>query len=208
MIKRTITTRDIENAARLKAVYTAKKKQLKLNQTTLGQRIGFEQATVSQYMNATIAMNLSAIMKFASALDVKPQEIDPSIKGSLVAALDPRIVGVRYTTSGKRPEVNMTSCAYIKVTDTCFAIEVDCDTYEPWIPQGSMLIADPGALLQHNDMVALFQKGSSVPVIARMTGWTDTNTTVLNLADGMPWTFASDDLDGCHKVLGIENPKS
>lgn len=77
---RTITQQDREDAARLKAIYDRKKKQLGLTQEKLAGLMGFAtQASISHFMNAKAAMNNEHVIKFAAFLKVDPTEIRPDI---------------------------------------------------------------------------------------------------------------------------------
>lgn len=70
-----------EEAARLKAIYLAKKKEGSLlNQAELAEQLGWQsQGTVSQYMTGKLELNIEALLKFASAMDFLPIEVSPRL---------------------------------------------------------------------------------------------------------------------------------
>ncbi|KAB7895986.1 DNA-binding protein [Serratia sp. Leaf50] len=69
-----------DNAARLHAIWNKKKVELRLTQEKAADALGFStQATVSQYLRGKIPLNTDAVLKFAVLLQVKPEEIDPSL---------------------------------------------------------------------------------------------------------------------------------
>lgn len=70
-----------QEAARLKAIYNARKRQNKsLNQAALAELCGWaSQGTVSQYMTGNMELNLEALLKLASALAFDPAEVSPRL---------------------------------------------------------------------------------------------------------------------------------
>ena len=82
--KYVITETNIQDAERLKAIFEKRKKEakakgIKFNQSIFGEKYGWSQGAVGQYLNATIPLNLSAALKFAEGLNVKLGEISPSL---------------------------------------------------------------------------------------------------------------------------------
>lgn len=73
-----------EEARLLKIKYQErKKKDPTLNQEKIADWCGWAgQSVVSQYLNGKIALNLSALIKFASILDFDPSEISPRLMAS------------------------------------------------------------------------------------------------------------------------------
>lgn len=74
-----------EEAARLKALYQARKKSdPSLNQEALADFAGWSgQSVVSQYLNGRIPLNLPALLKFAAFLKFAPHEVSPRLAGYL-----------------------------------------------------------------------------------------------------------------------------
>lgn len=72
------------DAARLKAIYESKKRELRLTQDTLASACGWEsQGTVSQYLNGKIPLNLDAALKFAEKLQCSVSEFSPRLAETL-----------------------------------------------------------------------------------------------------------------------------
>lgn len=74
---RIITQRDIENAARLKEIWITRKIERGYTQEQIAKMLGMRQNAVSQYLNAKIALNADAIIRFARVLDCELGDIDP-----------------------------------------------------------------------------------------------------------------------------------
>lgn len=77
------------DAARLKAIYMAKKRDLHMTQESLAAACGWEsQGTVSQYLNGKIPLNLDAALKFARHLRISVSDFSESLAASLYAPRD------------------------------------------------------------------------------------------------------------------------
>lgn len=75
-----LTSEQIEDAHRLKRIFESKKDELGLTQLLFAELCGWStQASVSQYLNARIPLNLKALAKFCQILDVDPAEISPKL---------------------------------------------------------------------------------------------------------------------------------
>ncbi|WP_415034481.1 LexA family transcriptional regulator [Azonexus sp.] len=75
-----LTDEQKEDAARLKAIYFSKRKDLGLTQESLAAACGWEsQGTVSQYLNGKIPLNIDAAIKFAHHLKVRVDDFSPQI---------------------------------------------------------------------------------------------------------------------------------
>ena len=73
-----LTEKEKQIAANLKAIWDAKKKELGYSQLSASVEMGFaSQSTVSQFLNAGIALNTDAKLKFAKLLRVSVSEFDP-----------------------------------------------------------------------------------------------------------------------------------
>jgi len=92
----------IDDAARLKAAYLkavsaskAKGDRPALNQFEVGAQCGWSspQSTVSQYLNAKVALNLDALVKLAGVLGVKPWDISPTLAAGIKAASIKAVAG-------------------------------------------------------------------------------------------------------------------
>jgi len=89
--KKPLTDSDKANAARLKSIWMLKKNELGLTQEKAAHIMGFgSQGAVSHYLNGIIALNVSAILKFSSMLEVDPLEISTDFNyGHLHHIADP-----------------------------------------------------------------------------------------------------------------------
>lgn len=77
-----------EEAARLKAIYSARKLANKsLNQGVLADLCDWSsQGTVSQYMTGGMPLNIEALLKLATALQFAPQEVSPRLATAYLQA--------------------------------------------------------------------------------------------------------------------------
>lgn len=82
-----LTQEQIQDAARLKRAYEVRKSEDKsLTQEKLAAACDWKtQSAVTQYMNAEIALNLDALIKFSLALDVPIAEISPTLAQKIIA---------------------------------------------------------------------------------------------------------------------------
>ncbi len=79
------------DAARLKAIYESKKRELRLTQDSLAAACGWEsQGTVSQYLNGKIPLNIEAALKFSRHLKCDISEFSPSLAEPLGQAAQPQ----------------------------------------------------------------------------------------------------------------------
>lgn len=69
------TPADIKAAAKLKAYWDARARDLKITQDTLAEELGITQGAVSQYLNGKIPMNYRTLVVFARALGVDDRDI-------------------------------------------------------------------------------------------------------------------------------------
>lgn len=83
--RRQLSLEEIADAQRLKEIYNQRKLDLskegrRLTQDDLAHRCGWSgQSAVSQYINARVALNLEAVIKFARELDVRVSDISPRL---------------------------------------------------------------------------------------------------------------------------------
>lgn len=85
-----LSPEQLADAARLKAIYTAKKRELGLTQESLASACGWEsQGTVSQYFNGKIPLNVEAAVKFAKELYCSVADFSPRLAAELAQLRDP-----------------------------------------------------------------------------------------------------------------------
>lgn len=111
----------IEEARLLKHKYTkAKLLDPSLNQEKVADLCGWAgQSVVSQYLNGKIALNVSALLKFAKVLDFDPQEVSPRlinvhmdidhVKPASKMSLDERYPNNLITVSGRENRASQVS---------------------------------------------------------------------------------------------------
>jgi len=90
-LKRTITEKHVRASANLKRIWQDRKQVDKsLTQEKIAERLdGITQGAVSQYMNATMALNAEAILKFAVLFDVSPDDIWPDFYEDFAGGKEP-----------------------------------------------------------------------------------------------------------------------
>ncbi|UAN58016.1 LexA family transcriptional regulator [Serratia sp. JSRIV004] len=79
MMKRTLTTEQLEDAAQLKALYESKKKQLGITQQQIADALDISQSAVGHYLNGRNALNLKVASVFAKILGVQIIDFSPSL---------------------------------------------------------------------------------------------------------------------------------
>ncbi len=109
--KKSLTAEQLEDARRLKALYESKKKELKITQYTIADKIGVSQGAVGHYLNGRIALNVPMVTEFARILQVDASEISPSLArevskyaatvDSNVSGFSPYVPGSRYPVLSK-----------------------------------------------------------------------------------------------------------
>lgn len=83
--KKTLTTEQLEDAVRLKALYESKKKELKITQYTIADDLGITQGAVGHYLNGRNALNVDVASGFAKVLNVSISEFSPSLAAKAAA---------------------------------------------------------------------------------------------------------------------------
>jgi len=136
MTQRIITAADKDAAKRLRAIWEAKKQELKLTQIAVAEEIGTSQSAISQYLNGTIALNTDAVIVFAKLLQCEPKDIRPVLGSKL--KINRRIPVIRSSTGAVLNK--HIDAKYIG--DTPQAVLVDEMSYSPRIKQGEYVIID------------------------------------------------------------------
>jgi transcriptional regulator with XRE-family HTH domain len=63
----------------LRAIWDAKKAEMKFTQVEAAKELGWSQGAISHYLNNITELGPSAVIKFANFLGVDPKEIDPDV---------------------------------------------------------------------------------------------------------------------------------
>ncbi|MES4613565.1 LexA family transcriptional regulator [Ewingella sp. CoE-038-23] len=74
-----LTTEQLEDAKRLKALYESKKKELKVTQYTIADELGISQGAVGHYLNGRNALNAKIAASFAKVLEISIADFSPKL---------------------------------------------------------------------------------------------------------------------------------
>lgn len=77
--KKSLTTEQLEDAKRLKALYESKKKELGITQYTIADELGITQGAVGHYLNGRNALNVDVAAGFARLLQVPISDFSVTI---------------------------------------------------------------------------------------------------------------------------------
>ncbi|EPF3432839.1 LexA family protein [Escherichia coli] len=77
--KKSLTTEQLEDAKRLKALYESKKKELGITQYSIADELGITQGAVGHYLNGRNALNVEVASGFARLLQVSIADFSQSI---------------------------------------------------------------------------------------------------------------------------------
>ena len=83
MKKKPLTNEQLADAARLKAIFESRKKDLGLSQETLAEMMGMGQSGVAQLLNGANAINATHAAQFAKILGIKVDEFSPSLASEI-----------------------------------------------------------------------------------------------------------------------------
>ncbi|WP_338885186.1 MULTISPECIES: LexA family protein [Xenorhabdus] len=182
-MKKKLTAEQLADAARLKALFESKKKQLGISQETLAEEIGKTQSAISHYLNGINALNLEMAGYFAQKLEIKIADFSPSLDKQarkLVSVLDddnatfashmllhkqyPLLDWVNAGNWCEDPAPKYQASRYAKAYETC----VECSQRAFWlevkgdsmvspnglsIPQGMIILVDPEIKPTPNNLV-------------------------------------------------------
>jgi SOS-response transcriptional repressor LexA len=139
-------THSAEEAARLKAIYKARKSaDPSLNQEKVAHECGWaSQSVVSQYMTGKIPLNISALMSLSRALNFPPEAVSPR----LVETISTSQGGVAESLGKYEPKVQNTTdmgsagrllpvIGYVKAGAFCEAVEnFQPEDADDWVEAG------------------------------------------------------------------------
>lgn len=153
-------------AERLKRVWLREKIRQDLTQAKLAEKMGMKQGTLGGYLAGRYHLNTDTIFLFAQALNVGPEELDPSLnrklaKIPLLGAKDVKIpvIGASSGTVVERDYV-VATLSEDRGSTMLSAIRIDTTDYEPGLRKGSAAIIDPLADVGPDDYVACRRRGS------------------------------------------------
>lgn len=173
-----LTHEQLADASRLRAAHeSAKQKNPSLTQEALAFACGWKtQGAVSQYMRGDIPLNLKALLKFCSALDVAPESVSPSL-ALLISSQGKSPEGAyRFESRREVPVVGTTqggppnrlweergfpvgySDEYLDVStpdQNAYALRVVGSSMAPRIMEGEWLLVEPNQEALPSDDVVL-----------------------------------------------------
>lgn len=207
-LKRTLTTEQLADAARLKALYESKKKQIGITQEKIADELDITQSAVGHYLNGRNALNLSAASIFAKILQVKIEDFSPSLARE--ASRLANVTNVKFHSfHEKQPSYPLISWV------SAGAWSEACEPYnlqniDEWFESDAHIEGSGFWLRVHGDSMTS-PAGISIPegmVILVDTGKEPKNGSlvVAKLEDANEATFKKLIIDGGQKFLKPLNP--
>ncbi|MEY8710487.1 LexA family protein [Mangrovibacter phragmitis] len=176
MKKKPLTTEQLADASRLKAIFEAKKKTLGLSQETLAEQMGMGQSGVAQLLNGTNAINATHAAQFAKILGVKVDDFSPSLASEISAMYEAIANGKKISNIFEYPlltEVQAGSftsvssftqndakdwvSTTVKASNSAFWLEVSGHSMtappgaKPSFPEGMLILVDPEQDVENGD---------------------------------------------------------
>ncbi|WP_052285665.1 LexA family protein [Kluyvera genomosp. 1] len=103
--KKSLSTEQLNDAKRLKAIYEAKKKELRISQQDIADSLGISQGAVGHYLNGRNPLNLKVAGVFAKILGVSIEEFSPTLaKQVSVLWFNPLTWGTGMGSAPAEPE--------------------------------------------------------------------------------------------------------
>lgn len=208
MSNRTITENDRRNAARLKRLYEAKKKQLNMTQTSLAEALGMKQGAVAQYINGHIALNYEAAIRFARLLEVDPWDIDPELDvlnhtpGN--TARDVTITVFSLDGPQKLP-LHSATIRYSGAPERLIGLEPQSDNYRPFLKKGDLAVIDRSLEPEPGDDVYLELKSGEVFIGALIeAGKRAVRFTSYQAMDDRE--TPTDEIENCIPIVDVQRP--
>ena len=175
---RTILPEDLIVSERLHAIYRLKKTSLGINQCTLAKSMGISQPTISQYFRGTIALrNAKTLAAFAKALQVAPEEIDPSFKNRSIQQTPSRVTA--FTENDVRKDIAVRLVA--KEND--LIAFVSGKDNEPCYEKGTIFLGDRGMLLAAGKLVVVLLSNKRSAMLRTLQSITARQLTVSHKDD-------------------------
>ncbi|WP_328825158.1 helix-turn-helix domain-containing protein [Pseudomonas palmensis] len=127
-----------EEAARLKAIYKARKSvDPSLNQEKVAHDCGWaSQSVVSQYMTGKIPLNIAALMSLSRALSFAPHEVSPRLAETLGIANQPSLGSVENATNMGSAGRLLPVVGYVKAGAFCEAVAFQASDADEWVEAG------------------------------------------------------------------------
>ncbi|EON88916.1 LexA family protein [Plesiomonas shigelloides] len=186
--KKPITAEQIEDAKRLKAIYAAKKRALKLSQDSIADALGIGQSAVASLMNGVNALNHTNAAAIAKLLQVGVEEFSPKLAqeiADMYSSLSPSKVvqpqekrsfpllttvqAGAFTTVAESYTAKDAKCwieTSKKASARSFWLEVEGDSMtapagsSPSFPEGMLILVDPDRDVEPNDFCVANTNGN------------------------------------------------
>lgn len=210
--KKSLTTEQLDDARRLKALYESKKKDLGITQYSIADELGITQGAVGHYLNGRNALNVEVASGFARILQVPISEFSASI-ASKVAEQAESLKGesnVRFFgeyRSGKRYPVlsSVQAGAWCEACEPYAVKDIDL-----WLESDAHIQGDAFWLKVEGDSMTS-PVGISIPegtFVLFDTGREPINGSLViaKLSDSNEATFKKLIIDGGQKYLKGLNP--
>lgn len=224
--KRQLTTEQLADCRRLKALYESKKKELGITQQSIADILNISQGAVGHYLNGRNALNLQTASVFAAQLNVPISDFSPSLAAdaqALSAAIDSNISGLRpYKPSPRYPLISWVQAGAWNEANEAYGLDQIDEWYESethvqgaafWlrvegesmtaptgksVPDGSLILIDTGKDSENGSLV-----------VAKLT---DSNEATFKklVIDGGNWylkglnpTWPAMKVNGDCKIIGV-----
>ncbi|AKL12778.1 TPA: helix-turn-helix domain-containing protein [Kluyvera intermedia] len=207
--KRTLTTEQLEDASRLKALYESKKKELGITQADIADELGISQGAVGHYLNGRNPLNLPVAAVFARILREPISSFSPSLAKE--AELLSQVSNVKYEgpvkPRGSYPLISWVSAgSWAEAVEPYTLKEID-DWYDSdahiegqgfWLKVQGDSMTSPVGLSITEGMYVLVDTGKEAK---------NGNLVIAKLTDANEATFKKLVIDAGNKYLKPLNPQ-
>ncbi|WP_368872365.1 LexA family protein [Proteus terrae] len=180
-LEKKLTTEQLEDCHRLKALYELKKKELNLTQQQIADELDISQGAVGHYLNGRNALNLQIASVFAKKLQVSISEFSPSLAKEITElskGFDANVSNPRpYRPAPKYPVISFVQAgnwteacepytlseidewyeSEVAVQGSAFWLKVEGDSMTAptgiSIPEGSLVLVDTGRVPINGSLV-------------------------------------------------------
>ena len=208
--KKNLTTEQLEDAVRLKALYESKKKLLGVTQYTIADELGITQGAVGHYLNGRNALNLSVASAFAKILQVSIADFSPTLDAEAKKIMANETTNVKFAGPYKQGR-EYPLISFVQAGAWAEAIEpYTLDEIDEWFESDAKVFGDAFWLCVEGDSMTA-PTGISIP--EGMLVLIDTGREAINgslviakMVDANVATFKKLIIDGGQKYLKGLNP--
>lgn len=208
MANRDLTTDEIEDAKRLRKLWSEKKEELHLSQVKAAKELGYSsQSAVSQYLNGKVPINFQTAAKFAKLLKTDIQHIAPRfnklVTNPIPSSLEGYVAPVLGSLGGAQSDATLNWFAWHK--DFCDSLSVcpenlklvrlEDDSFKEY-PAGTVFLVDDSYQKAPKDGIYLLQQGDKM-VARRLTLGTE-----VVISSGKAKQHLSTDAFGLLRIAG------